>query len=213
LNDSVVSGEYPPQKTLFFKDKKKVNVYSLLSGKKVFRHANGTYYRNDYKRVNILCDRYNITKTVSTPDLISLGKDNKWIPQPIDLDKYYFSDIKESKRISHAPTKDKGTDIIKAAIESIGYSPVVISGMSHDKCIELRRSCPFHIDQVSYLGIYGLSSIEAVAIGQINMATLHNVRGYIPNHPFIEINGLTKKQYFFVVTCLIIIIVIITLLF
>ena len=196
LNESVVSGIYPPEHDKYFKDGTRINLYDIFQPhQKVFRHSNGTYYRNNFKYLNYLCEKHNMYKTVSTPDLISLGSNNYWLPQPIPLDqpKYKIRARWSDKiRVSHSPTNRviKGTDTFLAVCKSRfpDMEVVLIEKMTHGECLKARKKCLVHYDQYS-LGAYGVASLEALSIGQVCIVGIDNIFQYIPDSPFVEIDG------------------------
>ena len=195
LNESVVSGLYPPEQAARFKCGSRVTLYDVLTeDKKVFRHSNGTYYRSHYGEINRLCEKHNMYKTVSTPDLISYGMHTYWLPQPIPTtDEIYKKGevmSTEKIRISHSPTNRliKGTQLFLLVCKKLfpELEVVLIEGKKHDECLRIRKTCHINYDQYS-LGAYGVSSLESLAIGQLNIVGLHYVCNYIRDHPFIEI--------------------------
>jgi hypothetical protein len=197
FNECVKTGEYPPGIGHYFKDGERVNLFDCVNGsQKVFRHSNGTYYRNNYPELNVIMHKHNIFHTVSTPDLCHLGG-GWWLPQPIPITgtpKYDFNppDDNHTIRISHCPTniKIKGTDqflkVMKHEYPEIEVS--LIKDVDHEECMQRRRNCHIHYDQFS-LGAYGVASLEGLAMGQLVCVGLRKVRRFIPDNYFFDMEA------------------------
>jgi DNA-binding protein YbaB len=186
LNDLIISGMYPAARS--FKDKKRVNMLDILHDQKVFRQANGTYYRNNHEVINLITTSHNICNTVTTPDLLKYG--GIWIPQPIKLQPFNPPEYTGQIRISHSPSKRKikGTDLFLEACLEMDLEVVLIENKSHEECMNLRQSCHIHYDQFS-IGSYGVSAVEGLALGQVTIVGLHAIRHLIPDHPFVDVYG------------------------
>jgi len=205
LNESVVSGQFPAERNIFFKDtNKKVNLYKVLGDrKKKFRHAHGSYIRKFGEQVNVICRRHNIQQIVTSPDLLSIARDAVWLPQILPLDRcqlleYNPAPVGPGDRlsISHSPTNRavKGSDEFEAELARVkDMNYVKIENMSHTDCLKARRGCHIHFDQ-SRLQVYGVSALEGLAMGQVVLVGMGIGSRYQPGHPFIDVNRLGMRK-------------------
>lgn len=205
LNESVVSGQFPAERNIFFKDtKRKVNLYKVLGDRKLkFRHAHGSYIRKFGAQVNVICKRHGITQIVTSPDLLKIAKGAIWLPQILAMDRctlleynpapvYYDDEI----MISHSPTNRavKGSDEFERGLKKfkgVKYKP--LEGLSHADCLKARRACHIHFDQHK-LQVYGVSALEGLAMGQVTMVGMGIGAHYQPDHPFIDVNRLGMRK-------------------
>lgn len=206
MNDSQVDGRYPVNRKYDFRDGH-VNLFDLFStNQKVFRQANGTYYRKCFADVNKLVQEHNVYFTSSTPDMCMLGP-STWLPSPIPLweGEYQFSppDYDGQIRISHVSPKErrhtnnylwKGTDnFLKVCDEHFpAVEVVLVENRSHSECMAMRKNCHIHYDQ--FWGAYGLSALEGIATGQITTVGLSQVKRFIPDHFFVDMD-ISKGSY------------------
>jgi len=213
LNDSHVGGRYPVSKKYDFKDGY-INLFELFTEKqRVFRQANGTYYRTHHEEVNRIVQEHNVYLTSSTPDLCMFG-DSTWIPSPIPMweEEYSFHpapyepgmQIGISHICNHLRRKTdnkmtdnslwKGTDNFLKVCEDHfpDVKVVLVSNKSHLECMEMRKNCQIHYDQ--FWGAYGLSSLEGATTGQITTVGLSQVKRFIPENPFIDMD-ISKGSY------------------
>lgn len=104
-------------------------------------------------------------------------------------------------RVGHSPTRRsaKGTADIVAAIEElkrhIRFEFVLIEGVSHDRCMELKRTCDIGIDQIgNYAGTgYGRSGLEFLALGIPTITEIPDeYEPLLPHHPFVKA---TKRDF------------------
>lgn len=183
-----------------FKDGLDVDILSLIGNhQKLFWHQNGTFFRKNCQAINNIALRHNINLLASTPDLLKYSKIMKWCPCPIDLERKIFNEpppVINSLKIlcSHAPSKRpiKSTDqFLKFASMRNKIVPKIIERKSNEECLNIRKDCPLHYDQI-ILGAYGVSAIEGAAMGQIVMVNLRNVKQYVPGNPFIDIPYMTN---------------------
>lgn len=205
LNESVVSGIFPAERNIFFKDTTtKVNLYKVLGNrKKVVRHAHGSYIRKFGKHVNKICENHNIKQIITSPDLFSITSSAEWLPQIMPIDRCELLDCKpapvvadDSLKISHCPTNRlvKHTDkFLKALGKFEHVKPVLIEGLNHIDCLKLRRDCQIHFDQ-SGLQVYGVSALEGLCMGQVTMVGMGIGSKYAPNHPFVDVNKLGMQE-------------------
>jgi len=111
--------------------------------------------------------------------------------------------IRENRvlRVGHSPTRRtaKGTaDIIKAINrlkENVTFEFLLIEGVLHKKCMELKRTCDIGIDQIgNYAGTgYGRSGLEFLALGIPTITEIpEEYEHLLPGHPFVKA---TKKDF------------------
>lgn len=104
-------------------------------------------------------------------------------------------------RICHSPTRRtaKGTADIVEAInklkKKIKLEFLLIEGVSHKKCMELKRTCDIGIDQIgNYAGTgYGRSGLEFLALGIPAITEIPDeYEKLLPGHPFVKA---TKRNF------------------
>lgn len=104
-------------------------------------------------------------------------------------------------RVGHSPTRRtaKGTgdiiDTIHRLQEKIHFEFLLIEGVSHRKCMELKATCDIGIDQIgNYAGTgYGRSGLEFLALGIPTITEIPDEYEHLlPGHPFIKA---TKKNF------------------
>jgi hypothetical protein len=144
-------------------------------------HHHGTYYRENFGRLNRdlrRLGRANQARTVvATLDLLQQGPGIPWSPAAHDL-AAYAKHRKRAKgtigkdrpiRIGHAPTDRaiKSTDAFLAACEKLAdthpVEVVLIEGKTWAECLKSKGTCDVYFDQV-LLG-YGNNAIEAWGMG------------------------------------------------
>ena len=98
-------------------------------------------------------------------------------------------------RVGHSPTRRtaKGTGDIIRAVERLkrhlDFEFLLIEGVPHRKCMELKATCDIGIDQIgNYAGTgYGRSGLEFLALGVPTITEIPE--GYeplLPGHPFVK---------------------------
>lgn len=104
-------------------------------------------------------------------------------------------------RVGHSPTRRtaKGTEDIIDAInrlkKKINFEFLLIEGVPHKKCMELKATCDIGIDQIgNYAGTgYGRSGLEFLALGIPTITEIpEQYENLLPGHPFIKA---TKKNF------------------
>ncbi|MBE0432665.1 hypothetical protein IBX73_04260 [candidate division WOR-3 bacterium] len=175
-------------------------ILKKLKGRKIVTHFFGSELRkwgmNPYLREHArLRFTSELDHTKIDPDLI-------FVPIP-----YEAENIKpraaENRvlRVGHSPTRRtaKGTaDIIEAVSRlkgKIDFEFLLIEGVSHAKCMEMKATCDIGIDQIgNYAGTgYGRSGLEFLALG---IPTITEIPGeyenLLPGHPFVKA---TKQDF------------------
>lgn len=98
-------------------------------------------------------------------------------------------------RVGHSPTRRsaKGTPDIVRAVERlqqrIEFEFVLIEGVSHERCMEMKRTCDIGIDQIgNYAGTgYGRSGLEFLALGIPTITEIPaEYEPVLPGHPFVN---------------------------
>lgn len=104
-------------------------------------------------------------------------------------------------RVGHSPTRRtaKGTEDIIDAIhrlqKKIHFEFLLVEGVPHKKCMELKATCDIGIDQIgNYAGTgYGRSGLEFLALGIPTITEIpYEYEHLLPEHPFMKA---TKENF------------------
>ncbi|MEO0205965.1 MAG: hypothetical protein ABIL22_04755 [candidate division WOR-3 bacterium] len=130
-----------------------------------------------------------------------------FVPIPFEAEKIEPRTV-ENKilKVGHSPTRRaaKGTEeiieIVKKLKKKINFEFLLIEGVSHKKCMDLKATCDIGIDQIgNYAGTaYGRSGLEFLALGIPTITEIPNEYEHLlPNHPFINAdkNSLQEMLY------------------
>ncbi len=119
-----------------------------------------------------------------------------FVPIPFEAEEIApRKDENRTLRIGHSPTRRtaKGTEDIIAVINrlkaKLRFDFLLIEGVSHRKCMELKSTCDIGIDQVgNYAGTgYGRSGLEFLALGIPTITEIPSMYEHLlPNHPFVN---------------------------
>ncbi|MDD1756878.1 MAG: glycosyltransferase family 4 protein [Methanomassiliicoccales archaeon] len=166
-------------------------------GKRVIIHHHGSDLRGwGEKNTN---NRFAHGILVSTPDLLDWSPRATYLPSPILLD--FYSNVGVEKkganeriRIVHAPSKRavKGTEQIIRTVDDLkrsGYNVelLLVEKMAHKEAIEFYRKADIIIDQINDLGVHGLVSIEAMALGKPVICSISSEYDeYYPSIPVVS---------------------------
>ncbi|MGQ3412324.1 glycosyltransferase family 4 protein [Natrinema sp. LN54] len=155
-------------------------------GKRIVMHFHGSDIR--WSGVARLYRMFADEILVSTPDLLEWAPDRAhWAPRPIDtasIDPVYPQpNSGDPIRIVHAPSNReiKGTEHLVQAVsdlQSRGYDIEleVVEDTPHNQALEIYQSADIVVDWVNPdFGLYGLFSIESMALGKPVIATLGDV--------------------------------------
>lgn len=139
--------------------------------------SNPHKYREKYKALN----RQNLI--VSTPDLLKLLPDAKWVPNLVPLHENYYrpKDVPENGtvNIGQSPTRLdlKNTSNLSDAVKQLALQKFVpkleldiITDTSHKECLKRKRNCHIIFDHMQ--GYYGVSSLESLSQGKPVIAGL-----------------------------------------
>jgi len=155
-------------------------MWSGIMSKPVVLHHHGSEIRNkQYPKFasNLVKHRY-----VSTPDLLEFVPDAEWLPNPANLDnlRYLEPDIEGPLKILHAPTNRqvKNTEAVLSAIsnleeEGLDIQFTLVEDSQHSELLEQISSHNLIIDWLNpEFGIYGVFSIESMALGRAVICSL-----------------------------------------
>jgi hypothetical protein len=169
-------------------------ILKRLRDKKIVTHFFGSElrkwgmnpYLRDYAQLRITSE---LDHTKIDPALV-------FIPIPYDASGITpRSEENPVLRVGHSPTRRtaKGTADIVAAVEElkkrVRFEFVLIEGVSHKRCMELKRSCDIGIDQIgNYAGTgYGRSGLEFLALGIPTITEIPDeYEPLLPKHPFVK---------------------------
>jgi hypothetical protein len=175
-------------------------ILKRLKGKRIVTHFFGSELRkwgmNPYLR-----DRAQLRFT-SELDHTKIDPTLVFVPIP-----YEAGNIKPRStenrvlRVGHSPTRRsaKGTADIIGAVDQlkrkIDFEFVLIEGLPHQKCMELKATCDIGIDQIgNYAGTgYGRSGLEFLALGIPTITEMPvEHEKLLPGHPFVRA---TKEDF------------------
>jgi hypothetical protein len=119
-------------------------------------------------------------RTVLTPDLLITGEKIMYTPHAFPVTEAKFQENKNKRLIiSHAPSNNskKGTNslilpALKKLSEKYDFEISLITGMPHNKCLDLIKKSDIFIDQV-LVGFYGNAALEAMSYGIPTMTYLN----------------------------------------
>lgn len=162
-------------------------------GKRIILHHHGDDVRN--KGEGLLYARFADDILVSTPDLLKWSPDAKWIPNPIDLERYQYVGVEDHAgkiRILHAPSdrKVKGTEHVIRAVNSLqdeGYDVELdlVENMAHQEAMQHYTRADIVVDQL-LVGWYGVLAIECMALGKpVCVYIKDELESYLPSSPLI----------------------------
>lgn len=161
-----------------------INISEYIKGKILVHHHHGhPDFRSDpqkYKKKYKDRERKNIL--VSTPDLLKLLPEAKWLPNIVPInDNLYLplpDPIAQKIVISHAPTRRdlKNTADLEAIFNDLKKTsniPIelhLIENVQHKECLEMKRHSHIIFDHMQ--GYYGVSSLESLSQGKPVIAGL-----------------------------------------
>ena len=123
----------------------------------------------------------------STPDLPRLVPRAGWLPTPVSVAPAGSPWREEKPLVGHFPSdrSRKGTDRLLEAFGGFGPSAatqpergvtrveaenavlLIVEGVPHARALDLMAGCDVVVDQLIGLGVYGVVSIEAMALGKV----------------------------------------------
>ena len=151
-----------------------------IMNKPVILHYHGSEIRN--KKHLKLANDFVKHIYVSTPDLLKSVQSAEWLPNPVNLKKIGYSDLNKNEKlvILHAPSnrKIKNTQAVIGAIDTLKDEGLEIElnlaeNIGHEKLMGMISESDIIVDWINPdFGIYGVLSIEAMAIGRPVICTL-----------------------------------------
>lgn len=177
-------------------------ILKKLKNKKIVAH----FFGSDLRKwgMNPYLKEYAQLKFTSEVDHLKIDPTLIFVPIPFEAAKIKPRD-QENKilRVGHSPTRRaaKGTaeiiEVIEELKKEIKFEFLLIEGVSHKKCMELKATCDIGIDQIgNYAGTaYGRSGLEFLALGIPTITEIPKEYEYLlPNHPFVNANKKTLKD-------------------
>lgn len=170
------------------------------------KHIVTHFFGSDLRKwgMNPYLKEYAELRFTSEVDHIKIDPSLIFVPIPFEAEKIRPRE-KENRvlRIGHSPTRRtaKGTydiiEIIEKLKKKTKFEFLLIEGVSHKKCMELKSTCDIGIDQIgNYAGTaYGRSGLEFLALGIPTITEIPEEYEYLlPNHPFINANKKTLED-------------------
>ena len=157
-------------------------MWSGIMGKPVILHHHGSEIRNkDYPKFANDLVKY---RYVSTPDLLEFVPNAEWLPNPVDIQGLEYSepDVSGPLKILHAPTNRdvKNTKAVVTAIsalkdEGLDIQFTIAEDKKHSELIEIISGNDLVVDWLNpEYGIYGVFSIESMALGRTVICSLND---------------------------------------
>lgn len=161
-------------------------VANYIAGKRIVHHHHGEpLFRSSPDSFRQREQKLGRTALVSTPDLLELYPEARWLPNPVPLNDVLYmpapqeNSLKERDvvRITHSPTRRdlKNTDDFLGVVNSLlsnGHkiSFKLIENMPHETALRIKRLSDICFDHMQ--GYYGVSSLEALSQGVATIAGL-----------------------------------------
>ena len=168
-------------------------ILKKLKGKHIVTHFFGSELRK-WGMNPFLRDQAHLRFT-SELDHTKIDPGLVFVPIPYEIDGARPRDHENRVlRVGHSPTRRtaKGTsDIIEAVNrvkKKIDFDFLLIEGVSHAKCMELKATCDIGVDQIgNYAGTgYGRSGLEFLALGIPTITEIPDeYEELLPGHPFV----------------------------
>lgn len=174
-------------------------------GKKIVLHFHGSDARAAKKHLKPWFKDIE-TVFVSTPDLAEIVPRAEWIPNPINTRKLKPKKTKNKMpAVLHAPTdrKIKGTRHVLKAVKELKKQGLkfdfrLIENKKNTESLNELKKADIVVDWINPgYGIYGLLSIEAMALGKPVLCSLKKdlVKKYCKNCPIVNVKpGELKKE-------------------
>jgi glycosyltransferase involved in cell wall biosynthesis len=134
----------------------------LGRGKPVVVTYNGSYYRQNWERLNESDAKEGIHQLCTTLDLTRYGA--RWVPIPMEAQQLHRERGNGVFRVAHCPTDrvKKGTDRVLGLRSLDGVELDVIEDVSNRECLQRKAKANLLVDQFE-LG-YGVNALEAWAL-------------------------------------------------
>lgn len=175
-------------------------VLKKLKGKKLVTHFFGSELRK-WGMNPFLRERADLRFT-SELDHTKIDPSLFFVPIPYEAGNI-MPRMRENKvlRVGHSPTRRtaKGTgdilEVVNRIQKHMNFEFLLIEGVSHNRCMELKATCDVGIDQIgNYAGTgYGRSGLEFLALGIPTITEIpDDYEKLLPGHPFVKA---TKKDF------------------
>jgi len=170
----IIHWHYPRQR-------KTINIYSKI--KHVVKHYHGTDLRGKFERDFCI---------VSTPDLLEYAPNSTYIPNPINVEEikpiYKTTNLKPI--ITYYYSTISKVEIVEKAKSKMGkkYQFIELKGYRHEDALNLLANSDLFID-IRLNGWYGVTSIEAMALGKPVIGDIKDEFRNKYNPPIIQYNS------------------------
>jgi hypothetical protein len=169
-------------------------ILNQLPGKHIVTHFFGSELRK-WGLNPFLHDRAQLRFT-SELDHTRIDPTLKFVPIPYEVGNVEPRSAENRVlRVGHSPTRRtaKGTSDIIRSVErvkkNLDFEFLLIEGVPHWKCMELKATCDVGIDQIgNYAGTgYGRSGLEFLALGIPTITEIPDAyEQLLPGHPFVN---------------------------
>lgn len=175
------------------------------------KHIVAHFFGSDLRKwgINPYLKEYAQLKFTSEVDHIKIDPALIFVPIPFEAEKITPRKTENRiLRVCHSPTRRtaKGTDEIIEIVErlkkKIKFEFVLIEGLTHKKCMEIKARCDIGIDQIgNYAGTaYGRSGLEFLALGIPTITEIpEEYEHLLPEHPFINANKKNLEEILYIV--------------
>lgn len=188
-----------------------IDFWELIHSKNSLIQYGGSMLRNNGSGLRYLHDMTGILPVVSSDwTLLSRLRGVYHINKMFDMGKvreHLIPRYDDPIVISHCPTdrRIKSTDLFLEVMERISkdYSSVktsanieviLIEGVSNEECLSAREAAHIHFDQIK-LGTYGMSAVEAMAMGQVVLCGMSNFAlSMCPEIPIVNVTEDTLES-------------------
>ena len=155
-------------------------MWSGIMKKPVILHHHGSEIRN--KKYPKFANHLVVHRYVSTPELLDFVPNAEWLPNPVNLDnlKYSETNVTGPLKILHASTNRdvKNTKAVESSIsklksDGLDIQFTLLENVQHAELMEQISKHDLIIDWMNpEFGIYGVFSIESMALGRTVICTL-----------------------------------------
>jgi len=195
---------------VIFMHSKHIRLDIDLSGKKVFVFHGGSKYRHNYEELNKVFNPIVEKCIIQTYDLFNLGAKNEtWLLPPVDtnLIKPVYGKKYEKIVIGHFPSGgiEKGTneinEVMSLAMENNKCKDRFIylydsRKVSWEENLKRMSECDIYIEQLRW-GEWGMTALEAAALGKIVITNFKSVSKYEKEYGHSEILVANNKTDLF----------------
>lgn len=171
-------------------------VLKKIKNKRIVTHFFGSELRK--WGMNPYLKGYAQLRFTSEVDHIKIDPTLIFVPIPFEAEKITPRKTENKVlRVCHSPTRRtaKGTaeiiEIVERLKKKIKFEFVLIEGVTHKRCMELKGTCDIGIDQIgNYAGTaYGRSGLEFLALGIPTITEIpEEYESMLSGHPFLNAN-------------------------